>query len=92
MTMNDEISALPPPRRIDVRFFAALREQAGCAAMTVETRARDAAALYAELQLRHGLAVPAAWLRVAVNDRYARLHDPLQEGDRVVFIPPVAGG
>lgn len=82
----------PPPRRIDVRFFAVLREQAGCAALTVETRARDAAALYAELQHRYALTLPAAWLRVAINDRYARPDDPLRDGDRVAFIPPIAGG
>jgi molybdopterin converting factor small subunit len=31
-------------------------------------------------------------LRVAVNDEFADWSQPLAAGDRVVFIPPVAGG
>ncbi len=81
------------PRQLHVRFFAILREQAGCATLALESRADDAAALYAELQARFtGLTFPAALLRVSVNERYAAMTAPLAAGDRVVFIPPVAGG
>jgi molybdopterin converting factor small subunit len=31
-------------------------------------------------------------VRVAVNDDFVDPYTPLAEGDRVVFIPPVAGG
>jgi molybdopterin converting factor small subunit len=31
-------------------------------------------------------------LRVAVNESFSDWSRPLAEGDRVVFIPPVAGG
>ena len=80
-------------RQIHVRFFAILREQAGSSTLTLETVAPDAAALYAELQARHpGLTFPVALLRVSLNERYAELTTPLAAGDRVVFIPPVAGG
>ena len=61
--------------------------------LTIETAAPDPLALYAELQARHpGLAFPAALLRVSLNERYGELATPLAAGDRVVFIPPVAGG
>ena len=80
-------------RPINVRFFAILREQAGTSTLTLDTAAPDAAALYAELQSRHpGLAFPATLLKVSINERYAELTTPLAAGDRVVFIPPVAGG
>jgi molybdopterin converting factor small subunit len=80
-------------RQIQVRFFAILREQAGVAALTADSAAPDAAALYAELQTRFpGLSFPASLLKVSVNERYAGLTTPLAAGDRVVFIPPVAGG
>lgn len=80
-------------RQINVRFFAILREQAGVSTLTLDTAAPDAAALYAELQSRHpSLVFPAALLKVSVNERYADLSAPLNAGDRVVFIPPVAGG
>jgi sulfur-carrier protein len=82
-----------PPRQLHLRFFALLREQAGCAALTVESAAPDALALYAELQARFpGLKFPAALLRVSINECYAELTTPLSSGDRVVFIPPIAGG
>jgi molybdopterin converting factor small subunit len=45
-----------------------------------------------ELRQRHGLALPQSLLRVAVNDEFCDWERPLVEGDRVVFIPPVAGG
>ncbi len=80
------------PFRLSVRFFAALREQAGCSRLEIETAAATPAELYAELQRRHALVFPATLLRVAVNDGYAEMSTPLAPGDRVVFIPPVAGG
>lgn len=84
---------MPSPRQIHVRFFAILREQAGLASLTAESAAPDAAALYAELQGRFpGLTFPAALLKVSINERYAELTTPLAANDRVVFIPPVAGG
>lgn len=80
-------------RPLHVRFFALLREQAGASMLTIESAAPDAATLYAELQQRFpGLTFPLALLRVSVNERYADLSAPLGAGDRVVFIPPVAGG
>jgi len=78
--------------KIRVRFFAVLREQAGCSSLDVGTSARTPAELYAELQTKHALTFPVALLRVSINERYAEMSTPLAAGDRVVFIPPVAGG
>lgn len=80
------------PHQIHVRFFAVLREQAGCSALEASTSARTAAELYAELQTKHALTFPVSLLRVSINERYAEMTTPLAAGDRVVFIPPVAGG
>ena len=82
----------PSPRLIRIRFFAILREQAGRSALEVTTAAETPADLYRELQTSHGLSFRADLLRVAVNDRYVAMTSPLQAGDQVVFIPPVAGG
>ncbi len=81
-----------PGRSVHIRFFAVLREQAGVSTLEHPTTARTAAELYDELKAGRGLTFPAALLRVAINDRYATMDTPLQAGDRVVFIPPVAGG
>lgn len=76
-----------------VRFFAILREQAGCASVEASSTAADPTQLYAELQQRFpGLVFPVTLLRVSVNERYVAMDAALQAGDRIVFIPPIAGG
>jgi molybdopterin-guanine dinucleotide biosynthesis protein A len=80
------------PRRLSVRYFALLREQAGRSEETLVTAAPDARALYAELMLLRGLRLAPGQLRVAVNDDFADWSRPLAEGDAVAFLPPVAGG
>lgn len=82
----------PATRTLQVQYFALLREQAGRSAETVRSPARDARELYGELRARHGLGLEPEQLRVAVNDDFAEWSQPLSDGDRVVFLPPVAGG
>ena len=77
---------------IEVQYFAVLRERAGASREQVQTGAATAAELYDELAARHDFGLPRAMLRVAVNDEFAEWSHPLAAGDRVVFIPPVAGG
>ncbi len=78
--------------RVNLRYYALLREQAGRQAETVDTAAATPAALYAELAARHGFRLPASQLRVAVNSAFCDWERPLENGDEIVFIPPVAGG
>ena len=77
---------------VHVQYFAALREQAGRASESLETSAAPPRELYVELRQRHGLALPESLLRIAINEEFCDWERPLVEGDRVVFIPPVAGG
>lgn len=81
-----------PARRIEVQYYALLREQAGRSAEAVTTAARTPRELYEELRKRHPFSLPAEMLRVAVNAEFGDWSQPLGEGDAVVFIPPVAGG
>lgn len=83
---------MPETRQITVKFFALLREQAGCREATLATSAATPAALYTKLMISHGLKVPQSILIYAVNERYVPGDSPLAAGDRVAFIPPVAGG
>jgi molybdopterin converting factor subunit 1 len=80
--------------RVRVRLFASLRDLAGCDEI--------------EMQLADGATADEAWktlvgqlpmlasermhLAVAVNRRYATFATALEDGDEVVFIPPIAGG
>jgi molybdopterin converting factor subunit 1 len=80
--------------RVRVRLFASLREAAGRGEVWLELPA--------------GASPETAWgrlceacpalrerrrsLSAAVNRRYVPFDAPLEDGDEVVFIPPVAGG
>ena len=78
--------------RVEVQYFAILREQRGLMSETLETNAPTVSGLYEELRARHGFTLPGNRVRAAVNDAFVPQSHVLREGDRVVFIPPVAGG
>ena len=77
---------------LTVQYFAILREQRGLTEEKLATAAATPTALYDELRARHGFTLPADRVRAAVNDEFVAATAPLRDGDRVVFIPPVAGG
>ena len=79
-------------KTITVQYFAILREQRGVSQETLTTAAATPAALYEELRARHPFTLPSDRVRAAVNDAFVTADAPLREGDRIVFIPPVAGG
>ena len=77
---------------VTIQYFAILREQRGLAEEKLTTSAATPAALYDELRTRHNFTLPADRIRAAVNDAFVASSAPLRDGDRLVFIPPVAGG
>jgi molybdopterin-guanine dinucleotide biosynthesis protein A len=81
-----------PQKRLQVRYFAMLREQAGKSSEELQTQAATPVELYEELRHRYGLTLAPEMLRVAVNDEFGDWRVLLADGDRVAFLPPVAGG
>jgi molybdopterin converting factor subunit 1 len=77
---------------VTARYFAAFRDRAGRDSEALTTSARTAAELYAELAATHGFADGMTRCKVAVNDEFANWEAPIEEGDTVLFFPPVAGG
>lgn len=77
---------------LEVLYFASLRDAAGMPGEHVSADAEDLAALYAQLQARHGFALPRERLRVAVDGAFADWNMPPRAGSVVAFIPPVSGG
>jgi molybdopterin converting factor small subunit len=76
---------------VSVQYFAILRECAGRDREQLQTSAASAGALFEELAARYRFPrLPR--LKVAINDEFRDWDAPLADGDRVVFIPPVAGG
>lgn len=79
--------------RLSVRYFAEMKEQAGCDSQQLRyDRAPDARALYEELRQRHAFRFAPEVLRVAVNGRFVSWEQGLAEGDEVAFLPPFSGG
>jgi molybdopterin synthase sulfur carrier subunit len=79
-------------KEIEITYYAALREESGQSNETLETCAETPRELYEILSDRHELEMPEGSLRVAVNDTFKNWDTPLDDGDEVVFIPPVSGG
>jgi sulfur-carrier protein len=77
-------------KHIDLHHYAIFREARGTGIETLETAAATPRELFGEMGL--GEVMPIATLRVAVNDRITSWDEPLRDGDRVVFLAPMAGG
>ena len=75
-----------------VNYFAFLREQRGLASEHCCTQAITVGQFYDELQLKYGFTLARANLRVSKNNEFCPWEAALKEGDKIVFIPPVAGG
>ena len=80
--------------KIRVKFFAILRERAGCGAVTKEMADGSTVAdLWRELQKDYAkLDVPGIRMLYAVNQNYVGVDQQLKDQDEVVFLPPVSGG
>jgi molybdenum cofactor guanylyltransferase len=84
--------ARPASRKLNVQYYALLREETGRREEALVSGAPTAHELYAELARRYRFSLAPGALRVAINGEFADWSTPLAEGDAVVFIPPVAGG
>lgn len=79
-------------KTVHIRYFAAFRDATGLSRETVETSADTLGALFAErLGAHDGLHREHA-AKVAVNDVLVDWSARFDDGDEVLFFPPVAGG
>jgi molybdopterin converting factor subunit 1 len=80
--------------RVTVRLFARLRDITGAADLVRDVEP-DATASTVWQQLVREFPDLAAYersLSTAINADYARMGDPVHDGDEVAFLPPVSGG
>lgn len=79
---------------VRMKYFAAARERAGVQEEAVELPAGSTVAALLELLVqRHPALKPLLpHVRVAVNQEFAAVADPVPDGAEVALIPPVAGG
>jgi molybdopterin converting factor subunit 1 len=77
---------------VEIQYYALLREQAGISSERMETTAKTALELYEEVRQRYGFSLSSDQLQVAIDNDFSQWDVALQNGQRIVFIPPVAGG
>ncbi|MBF0135941.1 MAG: molybdopterin converting factor subunit 1 [Magnetococcus sp. DMHC-1] len=78
-------------------FFARVREKIGQTRMDIDLPGETCTVAEMLAFLRQqgenfAAALEGAHLRVAVNQVYARPHDPVKNSDEVAVFPPVSGG
>jgi molybdopterin converting factor subunit 1 len=79
-------------KEIQIQYFAILREQRGVSEESLTTSAATLGNLYDELKEIHQFSLDIGSLKVIVNEEFSEWDRPFEQGDSVVFIPPVAGG
>ena len=78
---------------ITVRYFALLKDLAGQSEESLLiNHGMTAAEVYLRLAGKYDFPLALTDLRFAVNDEFTSGSHPMQSGDLLVFIPPVAGG
>ncbi len=92
VSLSPSETPMSEDKRIKVRYYAILREQAGRSDESIVTSAPTPRDLYNELKGRYPFSLAPEMLRVAVNNEFGEWSQRLADGDSVVFIPPVAGG
>ncbi|MDT8992128.1 molybdopterin converting factor subunit 1 [Curvibacter sp. APW13] len=82
--------------KVQIKYFASIREAMGCSSETLDTQASSVAALRDALIARGGAAAEALargrHVRVALNQNLVDESVSLSEGCEVAFFPPVTGG
>jgi threonine synthase len=80
--------------KLQIRFFATLRDRAGIDSTSIELPATSTVSTLVEVLSNQfpglKLALPSAL--IAVNHEYAFPDSPLNDGDEVAIFPPVSGG
>ncbi|MEM7721051.1 MAG: molybdopterin converting factor subunit 1 [Pseudomonadota bacterium] len=82
--------------KLDIRYFAWLRERIGTASETIDTEATTVAALIEDLKSRgdaHAFALSdLSSIRAAVDQELVDFTAPLADAREVAFFPPMTGG
>ena len=77
---------------VTIRYFAQLKEIVTKESESVKTLSVTPAGLYEELQTKYKFPHKPKQLMIAINDDFSDWDTRLNDGDEIVFIPPVAGG
>lgn len=79
-------------KTVIIQYFAFFKESAEKSEEALLTEAVSLSDLYEEIKQRYQWKLSRSQCKVAVNDEFVPFEQVVKNDDRVVFIPPVAGG
>jgi molybdopterin synthase sulfur carrier subunit len=79
-------------KSINIQYFAILKDFSLKDSEHLKVNCSNYLELYELLQKKYQIDLPARIIKVAVNDEFCQMHDPILDNSKIVFIPPVAGG
>ena len=79
-------------KTITIEYYAILREMTGKSREQLATEVNTILELYQAVKSKYGFTLECDQLRAAINDTFVEWQTNLNNGDIVVFIPPIAGG
>ncbi len=77
---------------IEVSYFAIFREKAGRDSEAFKTKSETVLDLFKEIKKVHGFDEPQGHCKVAMNNDLVQWDAKIEDGDKVLFFPPVSGG
>lgn len=75
-----------------IHYLGLLADRRGLSSETISRQPNTPAELYGELCDTFSLGLTMRDVRVAVNEEFAPWDRPLENGDRIAFLPPMSGG
>lgn len=78
--------------QITLHYFAGLAEAAAKNSESIEIQNSDPVRLFMDLQEKYHWHMSHKHCCLAINDEFAPWQTLLHDGDRIVFMPPFAGG
>lgn len=79
-------------KKINLLYFALLKDAVGRSEEIIVTTAETAKEIFEALKKKHSLPYSIEMFSVAVNDEIKNWDAKLNDGDFLVFLPPVSGG
>lgn len=75
-----------------IHYLGLLADRRGLASETIIRKTNTPADLFHELCAAYDLGLSMRDVRVAINDEFAPWDRPMENGDRIAFLPPMSGG
>ncbi|HLF17844.1 MAG TPA: MoaD/ThiS family protein [Candidatus Omnitrophota bacterium] len=79
-------------KTVSLYYYSIFREQSGAREESFETNVSTVSELFEELKAKYKFSLSNHQVKVAVNDEFCDWQTPVCTKDKIVFIPPVAGG